>query len=152
MLETKKWPSSWRTEYGVPLQKMSNPVSENQLRIISLTSFFSKCFENLVIKSFVVIKKSVLTKYTQFKGPHSGQPEPRLSRWRVERRYPSLLREGRLPRWFARRLLLYPRLFVLNQGTKFPLHSGIRVRSHCNYANWFGQDTRRHHHLQQRRK
>ena len=40
----------WRTEYGVPLQKKANPEDENQLRIISLTSFFSKTFENFVIK------------------------------------------------------------------------------------------------------
>ena len=46
MLDTKEWPATWRTEYGVPLQKKSNPEDENQLRIISLTSFFSKTFEN----------------------------------------------------------------------------------------------------------
>ena len=40
----------WRTEYGVPLQKKPNPENENQLRIISLTSFFSKTFENFIIK------------------------------------------------------------------------------------------------------
>ena len=50
MLQSKQWPASWRTEYGVPLQKVQNPESESQLRIISLTSFFSKVFENLVIK------------------------------------------------------------------------------------------------------
>ena len=50
MLASKKWPNSWRTEYGVPLQKVQNPESESQLRIISLTSFFSKVFENFVIK------------------------------------------------------------------------------------------------------
>ena len=50
MLDTKQWPAMWRTEYGVPLQKKANPVDENQLRIISLTSFFSKTFENFVIK------------------------------------------------------------------------------------------------------
>ena len=50
MLDTKQWPATWRTEYGVPLQKQANPENENQLRIISLTSFFSKTFENFVIK------------------------------------------------------------------------------------------------------
>ena len=50
ILDTKKWPAMWRTEYGVPLQKKANPENENQLRIISLTSFFSKTLENLVIK------------------------------------------------------------------------------------------------------
>ena len=50
MLDTKQWPDMWCTEYGIPLQKKANPENENQLRIISLTSFFSKTFENLVIK------------------------------------------------------------------------------------------------------
>ena len=50
MVETKQWPAMWRTEYGVPLQKVSNPEDENQLRIISLTTHFSKTFENMVIK------------------------------------------------------------------------------------------------------
>ena len=50
LLASKKWPNSWRTEYRVPLQKVQNPESENQLRIIYLTSFFSKVFENFVIK------------------------------------------------------------------------------------------------------
>ena len=50
MLASKQWPASWRIEHGVPLQKIQNPESESQLRIISLTSFFSKVFENLVIK------------------------------------------------------------------------------------------------------
>ena len=50
MVATKQWPAMWRTEYGVPLQKVTNPENENQLRIISLTAQFSKTFENLVIK------------------------------------------------------------------------------------------------------
>lgn len=44
-----EWPKQWRTEYGVPLQKVSNPENEDQLRIISLTSFFSKISESFVI-------------------------------------------------------------------------------------------------------
>ena len=40
----------WCTEYGIPLQKQTNPENEDQLRIISLTSFFSKNFENFVIE------------------------------------------------------------------------------------------------------
>jgi hypothetical protein len=43
------WPKSWRVEYGLPLQKQANPVNEDQLRIISLTSFFSKVFERFVV-------------------------------------------------------------------------------------------------------
>ena len=36
-------------EYGTPLQKTKNPVNEDQLRIISLTSYLSKQFEQFVI-------------------------------------------------------------------------------------------------------
>ena len=49
IIETGQWPKPWRTEYGSPLQKMSNPETEDQLRIISLTSFLSKVFEQYVI-------------------------------------------------------------------------------------------------------
>ena len=49
ILKTGHWPRPWRTEYGTPLQKESNPVTEDQLRIISLTSYFSKVFEQYVM-------------------------------------------------------------------------------------------------------
>ena len=49
ILTSCEWPKQWRTEYGVPLQKVSNPENEDQLRIISLTSFFSKLSESFVI-------------------------------------------------------------------------------------------------------
>ena len=48
-MKTFEWPKQWRVEYGVPLQKVSNPENEDQLRIISLTSFNSKLFESFVI-------------------------------------------------------------------------------------------------------
>ena len=43
------WPRTWRREYGIPLQKQANPVDEDHLRVISLTSFFSKVFERFVV-------------------------------------------------------------------------------------------------------
>ena len=43
------WPQPWRVEYGTPLQKQSNPISEDQLRIISLTSYLSKVLEQFVV-------------------------------------------------------------------------------------------------------
>ena len=46
---TGHWPKQWRTEYGTPLQKQKCPVDENDLRIISLTNYFSKQFEQFVI-------------------------------------------------------------------------------------------------------
>ena len=39
-----KWPSSLKLEYGTPLQKIKDPVTENDL-IISLTAFFSKVLD-----------------------------------------------------------------------------------------------------------
>jgi hypothetical protein len=49
IIQTCQWPSSWKTEYGTPLQKVKNPCSEDELRIISLTSFSSKIFEQFVM-------------------------------------------------------------------------------------------------------
>ena len=49
ILKTFQWPKQWRMEYGVPLQKVSNPKDEDQLRVISLTSYYSKLFESFVI-------------------------------------------------------------------------------------------------------
>ena len=47
---TAKWPASWKLEYGTPLQKTEDPQSEDDLRIISLTAFFSKVMESFVVK------------------------------------------------------------------------------------------------------
>ena len=47
--KTGHWPKPWRAEYGTPLQKQKNPINEDQLRIISLTSYFSKVYEQFVI-------------------------------------------------------------------------------------------------------
>ena len=49
ILNTSQWPKQWRLEYGVPLQKVPNPKDEDQLRIISLTNYFSKVYESFVI-------------------------------------------------------------------------------------------------------
>ena len=43
------WPMRWKVEYGIPLKKVANPVSEDELRIISLTAFYSKTFERFVM-------------------------------------------------------------------------------------------------------
>ena len=52
--KTGQWPSTWKVEYGTALQKVTNPKSEDQLRIISLTSFFSKVYEQFVIEWLLV--------------------------------------------------------------------------------------------------
>ena len=44
-----KWPASWKQEFGIPLQKIPDPQTEDDLRIISLTAFFSKVMEKFVI-------------------------------------------------------------------------------------------------------
>jgi hypothetical protein len=52
--ETGQWPSLWKIEYGTALQKVPNPETEDQLRIISLTSYFSKVYEQFVIEWLLV--------------------------------------------------------------------------------------------------
>ena len=47
---TAKWPTSWKREFGTPLQKVPDPVTEDDLRIISLTPFFSKVIEKFVVE------------------------------------------------------------------------------------------------------
>ena len=47
---TGHWPQPWRVEYGVPLKKVANPDTEDQLRIISLTSYLSKVMEMYVVQ------------------------------------------------------------------------------------------------------
>ena len=44
------WPTTWKVEYGIPLQKVTNPKTEDELRIISLTAFFSKIYEKFVME------------------------------------------------------------------------------------------------------
>ena len=48
--QTGHWPKSWRVEYGTPLQKVTNPISEDDLRIISLTPYLSKVYEQFVME------------------------------------------------------------------------------------------------------
>ena len=45
-----KWPAAWKQELGIPLQKVPDPQTEDDLRIISLTAFFSKVLEKFVIE------------------------------------------------------------------------------------------------------
>ena len=50
IINSQQWPSMWKTEFGIPLQKVPNPIDEDQLRVISLTPFFSKVTERFVVK------------------------------------------------------------------------------------------------------
>ena len=44
-----KWPLAWKKEYGTPLQKKTDPMNEDDLRIISLTPLISKILERFVV-------------------------------------------------------------------------------------------------------
>ena len=49
IVQSSQWPSSWKIEHGLPLKKMKVPTTEDELRIISLTNYFSKVFEQFVM-------------------------------------------------------------------------------------------------------
>ena len=49
------WPESWKSEIGIPLQKVPDPKDENDLRVISLTSFFSMVFEGISLDWLMAI-------------------------------------------------------------------------------------------------
>ena len=51
---TASWPPDWKVEWGTPLQKIPNPKSEDNLRIISLTAFLSKVMERFVMAWLMV--------------------------------------------------------------------------------------------------
>ena len=79
IVKTGHWPKSWRIEYGVPLKKVSNPETEDQLRIISLTSYLSKVFEMYVMEW--------LLKYVGDKmdwGQYGGEKGSSISHYLIE--------------------------------------------------------------------
>ena len=43
------WPQSWKTEYGLALKKVTQPISEGDLMIISLSSIYSEIYEKFVM-------------------------------------------------------------------------------------------------------
>ena len=47
--ESAKWPTSWKKEYITPIGKIPEPETEDDLRPISLTNFFSKVTEHFVV-------------------------------------------------------------------------------------------------------
>ena len=49
IVQTGQWPDSWKVEHGLPLKKTTQPINEDQVRIISLTPFFSKLMEKFVM-------------------------------------------------------------------------------------------------------
>ena len=46
--KTAEYPSDWKIEYQVPIPKIESPDSEDQLRNIAKTNFFSKVYESFL--------------------------------------------------------------------------------------------------------
>ena len=77
--KTGHWPKSWRGEYGTPLQKATNPISEDDLRIISLTPYLSKVYEQFVM--------GWLLKYVSHKldwGQYGGKKGSSISHYLID--------------------------------------------------------------------
>jgi hypothetical protein len=49
VIQSKVWPKHWKTEYVTPIGKIPQPETEDDLRPISLTSFWSKLLEQFVV-------------------------------------------------------------------------------------------------------
>ena len=50
IVKSSTWPEHWKREYVTPIAKIPEPLSEDDLRPISLTPFFSKVTEHFVVK------------------------------------------------------------------------------------------------------
>ena len=50
MFKSGEWPEHWKLEYVIPIMKVPKPKTENDLRPISLTPFFSKVAEHFVVE------------------------------------------------------------------------------------------------------
>ena len=49
IVQSAIWPEQWKTEYVTPIGKVPQPESEDDLRPIALTSFWSKVMEQFVV-------------------------------------------------------------------------------------------------------
>ena len=67
---TGEWPTQWKLEHVVPIGKIPLPESEDDLRPISLTAFFSKVSEHFVVMWLLrFIKDNIdFRQYGGFKG------------------------------------------------------------------------------------
>ena len=57
IVKTGEWPRQWKLEHVVPIGKVPVPESEEDLRPISLTAFFSKVTEHFVVMWLMEIIK-----------------------------------------------------------------------------------------------
>ena len=49
IIQSADWPQQWKVEYVTPIAKVPVPLSEDDLRPIALTSFYSKVLEQFVV-------------------------------------------------------------------------------------------------------
>ena len=49
IVQSSVWPQHWKTEFVTPIGKIPQPESEDDLRPIAITSFFSKVMEQFVV-------------------------------------------------------------------------------------------------------
>ena len=49
IIQSSSWPEEWKVEYVTPIGKIPQPETEDDLRPIALTSFFSKVMEQFVV-------------------------------------------------------------------------------------------------------
>ena len=57
IVRTGEWPAQWKQEWVTPISKIPIPISEDDLRPISLTPFFSKVTEHFVVMWLLEIVK-----------------------------------------------------------------------------------------------
>ena len=49
IIQSASWPQQWKTEFVTPIGKIPHPETEDDLRPIALTNFFSKVMEQFVV-------------------------------------------------------------------------------------------------------
>ena len=49
IVQSQSWPQQWKTEFVTPIGKIPQPETEDDLRPIALTAFFSKVMEQFVV-------------------------------------------------------------------------------------------------------
>ena len=54
VIQTGKWPQNWKIETGISLAKISDPKTEDNLRVISLTNWYSKNLEKFVVEWLMI--------------------------------------------------------------------------------------------------
>ena len=64
-LQSKEWPTQWKTEIQTPIPKKTNPASYDDLRNISCTNFASKIMESFVLDK---LRSEVKINRNQFGG------------------------------------------------------------------------------------